>query len=418
MRISGFFILCLYLPLQTLAQQEDRCGTVPYLEMLKAKDPSIPLRMQKNESVLQQQIQTMASRASSAPIRTVPVVIHILWHLGYQNICDALVQSQIRVLNEDYAHLNADTTDTPEPFKNLGEDSGIRFVLANRDPQGNVTGGVIRKYVSSGSFLFGNSMKFDSLGGSDQWDPDRYLNIWVCNLEGTVLGYATLPGTANPGEDGVVIAARAFGKYSYDPSGKYNLGRTTTHEVGHWFNLYHIWGDDGGDCSGSDYVSDTPNQDNYTFGCPDFPQKSCGNGPDGNMFVNFMDYTDDRCMNLFTKGQNQRMQAALDLLRPGIQGSNGYVPDSNQVTMTRTGDIIVAPNPFTEGFDIHVQLKKLTSVEVDVMDISGKVVLREKFPECFCESFHMDMRTFQRGLYLARIRTHDETRVVKLLLQK
>lgn len=400
-----------------MAQQPDRCGTMPYLEQLKKRNPLIVEQLQKNENALNA-LQSINKPALTTTIRIVPVVVHLIWHEPEENLCDAIIESQIEVLNEDYSRLNSDTVNTPEVFKASAGVSQIKFVLANRDPNGNVTTGIVRSYSDSVSFLFGNEMKFDSLGGQNAWDADRYMNIWVCNLNGSVLGYATLPGTANAGEDGLVIASKAFGRFSYDPAGKYNLGRTTTHEAGHWLNLYHTWGDDGGGCSGTDYVMDTPNQDNYTFGCPDFPEKSCGNGPDGNMFMNYMDYTDDKCMNLFTTGQVTRMEYALDSLRTSILSSNGYFPDSNASTFNQLVDVLVVPNPFQTSFDIKVRLKKKSDLDIDVFDIMGKLLFETKFNDCCSHIFHVEMQNFNQGLYIARIKTENETVITKLFLTK
>jgi len=395
-----------------LGQVDERCGTVPYMKMQEAQNSALKQKVIDNEIAVQAYIKGRSSRADRVT-RLIPVVVHIIWHEPYQNLCDDVIRSQIDVLNEDFARLNSDTVNTPVPFRELGEDSGIRFVLANRDPDGNVTTGIIRSYADSATFDFGNEMKFEATGGQDQWDPERYLNIWVCNMGNSVLGYSTLPGAANPGEDGLVIATRAFGRKSYDPSGKYNLGRTTTHEVGHWLDLFHIWGDDNG-CSPDDQVDDTPRQDSPTYHCPSYPQLSCSNGPEGNMFMNYMDYSDDRCMNIFSKGQIQRMQAALDTLRPTILVSNGYVPDSTINPLSPKGSITVVPNPFETSFDIVLRLSKVSVVKIDVLDLAGKILYRKEFPECFCQTFHIDMSAFSRGVYLARIESDQETFVTKL----
>lgn len=153
-------------------------------------------------------------------------------------------------------------------------------------------------------------MKKSSLGGIDPTDPTRNLNMWVCNLGQGLLGYAQFPG-GNSATDGVVMLYSAFGSKDKYPAGtyvaNYDLGRTTSHEVGHWMNLRHIWGDDGGSCSGTDYVADTPNQGDENYGCPAFPTVSCSNG--GDMSMNYMDYTNDACMYMFSNGQAQRALA-------------------------------------------------------------------------------------------------------------
>ena len=159
------------------------------------------------------------------------------------------------------------------------------------------------------SFGSDDSVKSASTGGAAAWPADRYLNVWTCSLSGGLLGYAQFPG--GPAKtDGVVILNRAFGKIGSVAS-PFNLGRTTTHAVGHWLNLNHIWADTI-DCSGTDYVDDTPNAATPNFGKPTFPHITCTNGPNGDMFMNYMDYVDDDTMVMFTTGQVARMQAALD----------------------------------------------------------------------------------------------------------
>lgn len=152
-------------------------------------------------------------------------------------------------------------------------------------------------------------MKKSSQGGDDAWPSSGYLNLWVCNLGSQLLGYAQFPGGSSS-TDGVVVLYSSVGSLTTPGTASpYNYGRTATHEVGHWLNLYHIWGDDGTSCSGSDLVADTPNQADENYGCPTFPTVSCSNGPNGDMFMNYMDYTNDACMNMFTSGQTARAQA-------------------------------------------------------------------------------------------------------------
>jgi PKD repeat protein len=250
------------------------------------------------------------------------VVVHVIWKTSQQNIPDAQIISQIEVLNEDYRRLNADTTNTPVMFQGVAADVEIEFCLATTDPDGNPTDGITRTETTVNSFTQNNAMKYTSQGGHDAWPSDHYLNIWVCNLGGGLLGYAQFPnGPATT--DGVVIGYQFFGYNS--PGGyPYHLGRTTTHEVGHWLNLYHIWGDDGGACTGTDLVADTPNQGGEYYGCPPFPQSSCGSE---DMFQNYMDYSDDGCMNIFTAGQKTRVHAAINVFRTELFESMGCVSD-------------------------------------------------------------------------------------------
>jgi hypothetical protein len=163
-------------------------------------------------------------------------------------------------------------------------------------------------------------MKSSATGGHDAWPADKYLNIWtvprLTSPQGDLLGYAQFPG-GPPATDGVVILHSAFENIG-TAAAPFNLGRTATHEIGHWLNLRHIWGDDGGGCSGDDFVADTPNCADHNFGKPTFPHVTCSNGPNGDLFMNYMDYTDDDSMFMFTNGQNVRMQACLNTDRSSI----------------------------------------------------------------------------------------------------
>lgn len=239
---------------------------------------------------------------------TIPVVVHVLWNTTAQNISQSQIQSQLDVLNADFRKLNADITGVPSVWQGLTADMEINFCLATQDNNGAATTGIERRQTSNTSWSANNNnMKFYSSGGLDAWNRDKYLNIWVCNLSGGILGFATFPGGA-ANVDGVVITTTGFGTNG-TATAPFNKGRTGTHEVGHWLNLYHIWGDDGTGCTGTDQVSDTPNQGDENYGCPVFPQVSCSNGPNGDMFMNYMDYTDDACMYMFTAGQKTRSQA-------------------------------------------------------------------------------------------------------------
>jgi len=262
-----------------------------------------------------------AARAPAAVRRrtgctVVPVVVHVLYNSSGQNVPDDQVRSQIEVLNADFRMQNPDLETAPDPFRSRAGDARVQFELAETDPGGKPTGGIVRVHTGAESFVDNDTMKFAGTGGSDAWPADTYLNIWVCPLAGGLLGYAQFPG-GPPETDGVVILHTAFGTTG-TATAPFNLGRTTTHEVGHWLNLRHIWGDDGTGCHGSDFVDDTPNQGGPNTGKPAYPKLSCNNGPHGDMFVNYMDYVDDASMVLFTEGQVTRMQATLGGARDAI----------------------------------------------------------------------------------------------------
>jgi hypothetical protein len=246
----------------------------------------------------------------------IPVVVHVVHKTAAQNISDTQIKSQIDVLNLDFRKKNADLSKIPAPFRALAADARIEFALADKDPSGNPTNGITRRSTTVTSFTDDDKVKHASSGGTDAWPADKYLNIWVCPLGGGLLGYAQFPG-GPAATDGVVILQSAFGTQG-TAAAPFNLGRTATHEIGHWLNLRHIWGDDGGGCNGDDFIADTPNQADSNPGKPAFPHISCNNGPNGDMFMNYMDYVDDDTMFMFTAGQVERMQACLDGDRAGI----------------------------------------------------------------------------------------------------
>ncbi|RPD49698.1 T9SS C-terminal target domain-containing protein [Hymenobacter sediminis] len=285
------------------AQTVRQCATMENLAAQVAADPALAQRISAIEGQTQQFVSKSAAKRTTAVI-TIPVVVHVLYNTSAQNISDAQIQSQIAVLNEDFSKTNADVSKTPAAFAGLAANPNIQFVLAKRTPTGAATTGIERKSTNKTSWGTNDAMKKASTGGLDAWDASKYLNLWVCNLSGGILGYAQFPGGA-ASTDGVVILTSAFGRGG-SASAPFNLGRTATHEVGHWLNLRHIWGD--ASC-GNDLVADTPTQQTSNYSCPSFPKVTCSNGPNGDMFMNYMDYVDDACMYMFSNGQSARMNA-------------------------------------------------------------------------------------------------------------
>jgi hypothetical protein len=232
-------------------------------------------------------------------IITIPVVVNVLWRTSMENISLAQIQSQIEVLNEDFNLRNADTSKIPDLFKQLRANIGISFALDT----------VIRKQTTVTSWGTNNYIKRSVYGGIDATSPTTKLNIWVGTLSNNLLGYAQFPG-GTAATDGVVVLNRAFGSRLKFSSGYYltnfDRGRTATHEIGHWMNLRHIWG--SGTC-GDDLVGDTPQANASNRGCPVFPHLSTCIGTPIEMTMNYMDYTNDACMYMFTNGQKARALA-------------------------------------------------------------------------------------------------------------
>jgi len=313
--LLGLIISVLFTQAQTR-----NCGTMEYLEFLKSQDPLLEERMQKNENNLQYWIENQPE-SSSSTILTIPVVVHVVYYNSTENISTTQVQSQIDILNEDFRRMNADASNTPSSFQSVAADCEIEFCLATTDPNGNSTTGITRTSTSQSSFSTNDGVKYSSSGGINAWNTSEYFNIWVCDLSGGLLGYATFPG-GNSSSDGIVCDYAYFGNTG-TATYPYHLGRTATHEVGHYFNLYHIWGDSN---CGNDYCNDTPTQQTSNYSCPSFPHVTCSNGPNGDMFMNYMDYTDDACMNMFSQDQKTRMIAAINTYRSGLLNSNACQP--------------------------------------------------------------------------------------------
>ena len=316
---STFLLVLATIPALTIAQE--RCGTVEYMKNLQSENfQQNKLQFEKwiqNKTRLRKQGRLERQQA----IFEIPIVVHVI-HKGEAvgsgtNIPDEQILSQISVLNEDYRRLNNDASNTPPEFQTVAGSLDVEFVLARQDPEGLATTGIVRVQGTQTSWSINDNYELKSLS---YWPAEDYLNIWVCDLTG-VLGYSQFPVSGLPGlenssdnrlTDGVVIAHDAFGSKDDGPFNllnKYGKGRTTTHEVGHFFGLRHIWGDDDGQCDGTDYVSDTPNQSGESTGCPTMPLASCGVT---SMYQNFLDYTDDACMNLFTVEQVGRMITVLE----------------------------------------------------------------------------------------------------------
>lgn len=247
----------------------------------------------------------------------IPVVVHVLYSKDEFNVSDEKIASQLAVLNQDYRKRNADRDKTPAAFAPLAADAGIAFYLATRDPQGNPTHGITRTFTTVTGWdgktpaskrpVEEMELYFTAKGGHDAWPTDRYLNVWVAEMSlrnGALglAGYAQMPGDDSR-SDGVVIDPRAFG--TLPPlADAHRLGRTATHEVGHWLNLLHVFANN--QCESADGVDDTPAAAGPYTGSPAYPQYSCGQS---SMFMNFMDWVDDGSMYLFTKGQRERMRA-------------------------------------------------------------------------------------------------------------
>lgn len=297
-------LLCLFV-VSTLFAQERNCSAMENLNYRMQKDPNLKQRMENIEAFTQQRVQQYQTNRIDGSVITIPVVVHVIYNNANENISDAQIQSQLDVLNEDFRRTNSDANNV----WSQAADTEIEFCLATVDPNGNATTGITRKSSNKSSWGTNDAMKKSSQGGVDPWDTSQYLNMWVCNIGSGLLGYAQFPG-GSAATDGVVMGPNYFGSSDkgsgFYLSAPFDKGRTTTHEVGHYLNLRHIWGD--GACGTDDFVSDTPESDAANYGCST-GHSSCGTT---DMVQNYMDYSDDSCMNLFTLGQKNRMRSVLE----------------------------------------------------------------------------------------------------------
>jgi len=350
----------------------------------------------------QQQLISSAAGTTSAGISVIkiPVVVHILYNSPAERISEAQVRSQIEVLNKDFRRLNADTLKTPPVYKNLAGDCQIEFSFASKDPHGKSTSGIVWKKTSILFFGIDDRIKYSAIGGDDAWDPKKYLNIWVGSLAG-MMGYSSTPGGPE-NKDGIVVSYNSFGTTG-SATIPFNKGRTTVHEIGHWLGLRHTWGDA---YCGDDHVDDTPAQERASRDCPSGIIISCNNGPYGNMYMNFMDLTNDDCTNMFTKGQVDRMRSMFSgggprypLLQSDTEGipsgtgeESGNIPAEQQV--------IVYPNPASDHLTIQVSANDHSIRTIAIYNQVGQMILKQRIVQSVT---HVNILHLNSGVYYIRI---------------
>lgn len=340
---------------------QEKCGSMTLMANTFQRNPALKSRFdlqttQIRAAALQRkaQFQLLRTEGTTAYI---PVVFHIV--LRNPNlVTDAQIQAQIDQLNRDYGGLNPDSTRIPPAFKPLFAKTNIQFKLAQRTPNNDPSNGIERVTTTQASYSINdNRVKYTALGGADAWDNSRFFNVWITDLSQGYLGYSTFPASGPDAEDGCVI------KYTSLPGGTapYNVGRTLVHEAGHFFYLYHIWGDEDY-CAGTDFIDDTPNQGTYTSGCPGVTVKTdtCTKTAPGIMYENYMDYTDDACMVMFTLDQKIRMETSLSMYRASLLTSNGANP-------------VVAFNLDAAAKSINIPLQRICSAT-----FSPVITLRNK----------------------------------------
>lgn len=396
-------LLLLQLILAVLAgplQAQRDCSSHTYLQHELLRDPLIKNDVDRIENFVQSRMTSRsglgAKPQGAGKVVKIPVVVHILYHRSDENISDENVFNQIRILNESFRRRNADTVNTPLAFREVAADCEIEFQLATSDPQRRITTGIIRKYTPLTLWNADDRMKFSAEAGDDAWDTKNYLNIWVCNL-GRAAGYASFPG--GPAEkDGIVLAFNVFG---INKKAGYELGKTAVHETGHWLGLRHIWGDSN---CGDDMIDDTPYQSTFTQGCPKVIRTSCNNGPNGDMYMNYMDLTLDACTNLFTEGQKERMWASFESGggRASILTSYGLAPPLiNELPATEEAPKWFAPhlypNPANGETTLDVAYDtRWIGKTVSVINTQGQIIMTVNI---ISKSVKIDVSSLRPGLY-------------------
>jgi Pregnancy-associated plasma protein-A/Secretion system C-terminal sorting domain len=406
-------LLSIMIVLTAISYSQRVCPTSLDLTLMQQQDPARYTRFMNFENFIATTIANQGGTSqrliNANGIITIPVVVHVLHdgeNIGVgRNLSAAQIQSQIDVLNEDFRRLNPNRVNTPAGFLPVAADYGIEFRLACTDPNGLSTDGIIRKHSSTSNFEFTSTVGNPNLpdegamgikvgeSGSLPWPTDRYLNIWVCCFGDGTLGYGTFPAdfAIRPNFDGIVVHTTAMGRVG-NISAQFNGGRTATHEVGHWLGLRHINGD--ANC-GNDFVADTPPQTTLNTDCPNFPlQTTCNGTTNGEMFMNYMDYTDDACMNIYTNGQRQRGRAAFALFGPRAAFldnyfrleprtitlfCNGKVKLNNPNCFPVTWSVVTGPATITASNDNQATISSTASGTIRLRATGGNYITEQDF---------------------------------------
>lgn len=381
------------------------------------------------------------------PVITIPVVVHVI-HNGENvgvgtNISTAQIQSQIDALNQDFRRLNSDVLFSPAPFRGSSADPLIQFCLAQQKPDGTPTNGIMR-YLQPTQSVYStlgvplelrclNDFTIEAVIKPETiWNRDKYLNIWIsdylrelpadggCSVQSSTLGYAQFPGIGGefspeiPAHltDGVWIRYNVFGNVgNLDPN--YNLGRTATHEIGHWLSLRHIWGDENL-CAQDDLVLDTPLQSEDSGGCNTFPYvDSCSTLFPGIMFMNYMDYSNDNCLSIFTFGQSAKMDSALFNQRASLLTSIGCSPSTMSTDENSLESNIKAyPNPFTNQLTIEANEP---IIKVEIYNLLGQLVKSITSGNSNNLIVNLDVSEISQGNYIAKIHMTTAIKSIKLI---
>jgi hypothetical protein len=421
-----------------VAQTTEKCATMPVynirLQDAVAKAKFIDADNAAKNWLAHPDHKTSAAQKQNSVI-IIPVVVHVVYKNAIQNIPDTQIVRQIQILNECYRLTNPNFINTRPVFDSIGADTEIQFCLASTDPMGNPTTGIIRKSAPSNAqfdpFFGFDKVKSSLTNGDDPWPNDKYMNIWVCDMSffgsAFVLGYATFPGEI-PALDGVVIQSEYFGYGT--AAAPNNLGRTAVHEAGHFFGMRHIWADDDGgstgQCDSTDFVDDTPNQAAKSASDCNISINSCSNEsaywgtidpPD--MVENYMDYSADGCMTMFTKGQKARMYSYFNTApaRIGIKTSPiGCSTVGVKELYTNFSELVyVFPNPAKDLLHINIIQVTPQNMKCDIYNCSGQLV---KAVNQLDFQNTVNLSELANGIYVVKIYNSDVSTVKKITVAR
>jgi hypothetical protein len=411
----------------------ERCAT--HLRDLQKQTlfPDWRRNRQQTEQAIQQYMRQNSVRlrvSAESDVVRIPVVVHVIHDqaptlvggLNNPNISEEQIKSQIQVLNEDFRRIlgtNGHNTSA------LGADTGIEFFLAEFDPQGKPTNGITRtQYTVKNSFdPFADDALLSSLA---YWPSDQYLNIWVCRLTSGYLGIAQFPAVQGvPGldalneaferTDGAIIDFRYFGRRTGAITSRiYNLGRTTTHEIGHWLGLIHTWGDT--DC-GTDYCDDTPQAfgPNRTTVCtPVF--SNCGGVRTRNMIENYLDYSPDSCMSIFTRCQAERMRTILELSPRRAKLVENARKARLESTPTLTVTLVNHPALGQERPSLKIQFPEFQDIDILVYTTTGQEYKRLYYPDSWSRQIELDTQQWEKGVYFVKVKVREEAVVKRMVV--
>lgn len=420
--MSKLFLLSSFLFLSfsiKISAQQRSCATHEAVKQQMAADPDYARKIKENEKNFKNYIQSRSYSDARHIKISIPVVVHVLYNIPEQNIPDAQVQSQIDVLNEDFTATNKDYNNYDAGYTAVKGDVDIKFCLVQ----------VIHKATNKKSFGTNDQVKKDASGGSDPIDPMHFLNIWVCNLGQSLLGYAYYPGVKAE-KFGAVIHYLSFGRGAgYDLYPAYNLGRTLTHEIGHCLGLAHIWGDKN---CGDDQVDDTPLHNEPNFGCPEQGLRSTCTGTPLQMWMNYMDYTDDRCMYLFTNGQSARADFFMSSdpqlnsiinstcdKRPGNVNKDLITSSNSNSSISRMNNPEFSLYPTITSAIITLDFNKTVEKKsfVNIYDQTGRLMMKQEVLVSKSNTKAIDVSRLGNGIYFLQLNNGTDKTTRKFIVQ-